>query len=104
MGDADQQPVPPMPPSSGIGVTFLRYAFLYMRSICCWARCMADFASRVPDTVAANISTTMKLANTGDEGGDGVCGHDTALVSSAALPNGVIFGSLCQIGLSAKPL
>ena len=41
---------------------------------------MAVFASRVPDTVAANMSTTMKLAKTAAEGGDGVCGQDTARV------------------------
>src|SRR3984957_10289610 len=64
---------------------------------------MASLASIVPDTVEANMSTTTKLANTAAEAGFGVCGQDTERVSRAALPNGAIFGSLCQIGLSAKP-
>src|ERR1700722_16645096 len=64
---------------------------------------MAASASIVPETVEANMSTTMKLAKTAAEAGLGVCGQDTDRVSSAALPNGVIFGSPRQIGLSAKP-
>src|ERR1700761_1934034 len=64
---------------------------------------MAAFGSIVPVTVAANMSTTTKLANTAAAAGLGVCGQDTERVSSAALPNGAIFGSLDQIGLSAKP-